>query len=350
MSLPIINHPNSVLHHLAPDGGPFEKGYEEERLKRMRAIASPANRLLCHQIDVSFMEILPNLMIDAGHGLLRHGRVRDRLAKNPLLAVQMLLSSYDESFPLVEKTVLKSGEATVPLLIAIDEGRIKPSSSREKIEQSLLNEPWWGLYYLFNPTTDPAIHKERARFTSSLLQLTRENCNHDAQSALVFLALDQNSAPSKYLEVLKTDPMVAYLATRLFAHRDFDIKIDQIKNLNARWAAHIALWGAFSGGNVNDEIEAAICTSSAWTGEYIARSENRQKDWDWVKGLWQRAEAHSKQGGNGECELWADLLWAMLDRICLKIEGKPHQLTMKESYSRHSHNTPTTMVSSTPGA
>jgi len=286
------------------------------------------------------MEIMPDLMIKAGPGLLRHRRVRDHLEKNPLLAVQMLLSSYDETNPTVERTVLKSGEAIVPLLLAIDEGKITPSSPREKYEDALLGEPWWGLYYLFSPSTDPEIHKKRSRFSSRLIELSRENRHRDAQSALAFLALDQQAAPSQYLEVLSEDPMVAYIASRIFAHRDFDIKIDQIKNLNARWALHLALWGACSGGNIDDRIESAIYTSAAWSAEYIARSEHRQNDWSWVKTIYQRCDVQSKLGPSTECELWIDLLWAMLDRICLKLEGKNPQITLKESYVRYAESNP----------
>jgi hypothetical protein len=349
MSLQIINHPRSVIHYLEPEGGIFEKEYLADRAKRLKAIASPMSRVLCHHVDVNFMEAMPDLMIQAGSGLLKQPRVRDRMAKHPFLAAQMLLSSYDEAQPLLERIVLGSGEATVPLLLAIDEGKIVPARRRDEIERALLNQPWWALRYLYSPTLSPEVHRHRARFTSELKDHCGAKRNSEPQAALVYLVLDPIAYPSDYSELLCSDPMVAYLASHLFVARDFEIKVAQVQNLDARWATHIALWGAFSGGNIDDRIEPAICGSSAWTGEYIARNEGRHKDWGWVKSLYERTDAHTKSGQTKDPDLWADLLWAMLDRICLRIEGKDGRITFKQSFLRHGPP-PTNAVSASSAA
>lgn len=335
MSLQIINQPACVLNHLAPESGLFDAQFKSDRLTRFKALASPAARTLCHPVDVNFMEIMPDLMREAGPGLLKHSAVRDRLAKRPLLAAQMLLSSYDETHAILERIVLGSGEATVPLLLAIDEGLLTSSRSRPQIEATLLKQPLWALQYLKTPAQSPEVRRNRASFVTDLRDQCASRKKQDPQATLVHLALNQDLDPSEATELLCLDPMVAYFASHLFAARGFSVGVSRVQNLDARWATHIALWGAFTGGNVDDRIEAAICTHSAWTGEYIALNESRQKDWNWVKRLYAATGNHAQTRSTNEPDCWDDLLWAMLDRICLQLEGKPARITMAQSYLRH---------------
>lgn len=346
MPLQIVNYAHSVLNYLAPDTGLFDPSDVADRLKRTKALASPRDRLLCHSVDVNFMEIMPQLMIAAGPGLMKHVRVRERLAKRPLMAATLLLSNYDEMHPFLERIVLGNGEAIVPLLLAIDDGLVNPSRAREHIESALLDHPWWALRYLYSQPKEPHVRRQRASFANALLNRCKAQKASDAQSALVFLAMEPNANPSDYIEVLCSNPMTAYIASHLFAIRDFDVRVSQVQNLDARWATHIALWGAFSGGNLDERIEDAICTDSAWTGEYIARNETRQNDWNWVKSLFDKSEQNVRNRQPGEADIWADMLWALLDRICLRVEGKPAKITLKQSYLRHGQSAPNSNPSS----
>jgi hypothetical protein len=347
VSLPIINQPNAVLRHLAPESGLYDADYIAERKKRMRALASPLARVMCHHADANMIEIFPEWMADAGPHLLKHGRIRDRMSKNPLLAVQMLLSSYDETQPLLERAVLSSGEATVPLLCAIDDGRIRPRAGREVYEHPLLDQPWWGMRYLATSNPGREAEATRVKFMRKLTKQCAELQNTSPQAALVHLLLNPDIDPSAYADTLCREAMVAYVASRLLAVRGLNLRLDQVATLDPRWASHIALWGAFSGGNVDPRVEDAIAGHAAWAGEYIAHNEARHKDWTWVKAIYDRVDQCYKSRSNTEPDLWADLLWAMLDRICLQVEGKNPRITFAESYSRNSTPTPAAEAVST---
>ena len=334
MSLKIINYPTSVVTHLAPHTGIYDEQQAKDRKTRLRALASPVNRVMCHHLDASVCEIFPDWMVESGPGLIRHTRIREKLRQSPFLSVQMLLSAYDETQPMLEPTVLSSAEAVVPLLEAIEAGKIKPANSRSTYEQPLLNAPWWGLRYLASTVSSSGNTEVRAKFASDLRKRCEERQSVDPQSALVHYLFNQSLDPSKGAEMMAKDAMTAYLATRLLGVRGLNLHIEQITSLDPRWATHIALWGAFSGGNVDDRVEQAICQHAAWAGEYITRNEMRQRDWGWASGVYSKVEAGYQARASSNPDLWADLLWALLDRRCLEIEGKDPRITFAESFER----------------
>jgi hypothetical protein len=331
----IVNQPRAVLEFLAPEGGLYEADYVADRLKRMRALASLTSRVVCNPADAAMCEVFPSWMIEAGPGLIRHSRIRTRITRNPMLAVQVMLAAYDETQPLLERAVLSSGEATVPLLGAIDEGRVKPRFSRETYEQVLVTQPWWGMRYLQTPCPTPELKLSRARMFSWIVRRCADDQQKDPQAALVHLLLNPAMDPVPMGSILCKDPMVAYLASRLLGTRGLDLRVEQVDPLDSRWATHIALWGAFTGGNVDARVEDAIAKDAAWTGEYIARNETRQKDWTWVREMYGRVDGMARANPPTEPDMWPDLLWALLDRLCLQVEGKNPRLTFQQSVARN---------------
>lgn len=322
------------MTHLMPESGPYDAQYVLDRRVRLKALSSPMNRSVCQHVDASICEVFPEWMIDAGPGLIRHARVKQKLEDNPLLSLQMLLSAYDETHPLLERTVLRDGEAVVPLLEAIDAASIKPASGRKTYEKVLLNAPWWGLRYLSTPSPSGAITAERSRFTVELKKQCEDRRLNNPQSALVFLLLHAGEDPAPYATVLCEEPMVAYLASRLLGPRGLNLYIENVVNMDPRWATHIALWGAFAGGNVSDAVEEAIVRHAAWAGEYIARNDLQKNNWPWISGIYGRMEAACKTMGAKNPDLWADFLWALLDRLALQMDGKEPRITIPQSFER----------------
>jgi len=285
-------------------------------------------------MDGFMCQAFPSWMLEAGPGLLAHTIIRKDLGKNPLLAVQLLMSAYEDSQPLLERIVLASGEATVPLLRAIDDGKIQPRQPRERYEEALLQEPWWALQYLASPVPGQDVEAKRRAFAGKLRARLASTASLSGQAALVHLMLNDSLDPGGYREQLMSDGMSAYLASRLLCARGFSASVDDVQKVDARWAVHIALWGGFAGGNVNTRIEDAIASHPGWAGEYVALEEVKQKDWAWVSGIYARTEQQFKPAANEGPTAWHELLWAMLDRICVLIEGGDPKLTLNQSFER----------------
>ena len=335
-SIPIVNHPSSSVTYLAPETGLYDADQIRERKLRLTTLAS-RKRAVCFAMDAFWMELYPQWMQEAGAGLVKHAIIRNHLARNPLLAVQLLMTSYDETQPMLERAVLASGEATVPLMRAFDEGKIVPAQPTQLYEEALLQHPFWALRYLHSPAGSANVASKRAQFASRLLARCAATAATSPQAALTHLLMNQSQSVDPYREQLLSDPMVAYLASRMLGVRGFSARADEVKKLDPRWAMHMALWGGFDGGAATEVIEDEIAKHPGWTGEYVARDLRRQKDWAWASEMYNRTERHfqARHAVTQESPSpWSDYLWALLDRISLLIEGKDPKVTISASYAR----------------
>ena len=327
----IVAQPRAVLHYLAPKSGVLDAAFTREAQRRLRRYA--ANPSLAFGHDAGLLEIFPEWVAIAGPGIFRHPDALRIMKGNPLLASRMLEQFYPVAHGDLEAVVQTSGEASVSLLLAVEQGRIGQCVPRERYEQALLAEPFWGMCYLTSPAVPAAICL-RASFAQRLRDSCKERRRSSAQAALVHLCLNPCLSPKPYARILCKDPLAAYCASRMLTSRGLLLDIEQVERLDARWATHIALWGHFPGGNAAHTLEDAIVTHPGWLGEYIAGIEGRSDDWDWFKHLYNRAGESRVARGTARPCWWADLLWGMLDRICRDISGENPRVTFNHSIAR----------------
>jgi len=207
----------------------------------------------------------PDVASALGKDILKNAQMSQCLRDNPLAAMKLLLSDYDQFNKILEPLVLGSAEATYYFLKAADEKKLSLAQAEETYLAVLLSDPFWATRR-YADTKDEGI-------LSRCLALAKDPRKSPGQ-AYIHLYFDKDADPSDFADILAEHPMYAYLASRHFYSRNLEFKYINIRHLSPRWAYHFITDGFLD----NEEgLIQSMSPSPEWLVEYLVESE-RFKD------------------------------------------------------------------------
>lgn len=223
----------------------------------------------------------PDVAAALGKQMLKHVGMSESLRQNPMAAMRLLLTDYEGLNKVLEPIVLSSAESTYYFLKEATKQKIELAQSQETYYAVLLSDPIW-MTRLYADTKDEQV--------ISLCLGLAEDPSVSVGAAYLHLFFNSEADPNDFADILSTNPMYAYLASRQFYSRGLELSFMKIRNLNSRWAYHFITDGFLD----NEEgLVDAMLPSPEWLVEYLVESE-RFKDISYTTAIIERALTASK--------------------------------------------------------
>lgn len=219
----------------------------------------------------------PEVAAALGGKALNNSFLNAGIRAEPMAALRLMLSDYKALAGALEPIVLSSAEATYHLLKTAREQKITLAQNADVYLSTLLSDPFWALR-TWGDTQDETILRH-------CLQLAKVQKDKSAGAAYIHLYFTADADPKDFTELLSTNPMLAYLASRHFYERNIEFKYFELRGLTPRWAYHF-----ITDGFLDDEegLIETLLGSPDWLVEYLVESE-RYKDLAYTKAIVERA-------------------------------------------------------------
>jgi len=245
---------------------PDEKLYERAarfHYKALKGILDGKGDYDEHKEEVFYY--FPDVAASLGKSMLKHPGMSQSLRNNPLAAMRLLMTDYAGLNKILEPIVLSSAEATYYLLRQAQKKNVELAQAQQTYYAVLLSDPVW-MVKLYADTKDEEL--------MSLCLGLAQDPSTSVGAAYLHLFFNPQADPNDFEEILSSNPMYAYLASRQFYSRGLELKFMKIRSLTPRWAYHFITDGFLD--NEEGLIEAML-PSPEWLVEYLTESE-RFKD------------------------------------------------------------------------
>lgn len=222
-------------------------------------------------------QYFPEVAATLGAKALANPALSAAIKTDPFAAFRLLLSTYKDLAPVLEKSVLNSGEATYYFLKVAKEKNIPLTQTPDTYTQALLGDPFWALRTWGDVKEDTLLRH--------CLHLAKTQKEKIPGAAYLHLYFTPDADPTDFVELLSTSPMYAYLASRHFYDRNIEFKYFDLRGLTPRWAYHFITDGFLDD---EDGLIDTMLGSVDWLVEYLVESE-RYKDLAYMTPLMERA-------------------------------------------------------------
>jgi hypothetical protein len=228
------------------------------------------------------LHYFPEIAAGLGPKLLQNPYLAQSLKAEPMAAMRLLATDYNNLAATVEPIVLSSGEATYHLLKLAEAGKWKLQQSPAAYHIALLRDAFWAVRQWGDIKDDTLLARA--------LQFGEENKASLPAAAYIHLYFTPDADPTDHIELLSKSAMYAYLASRHFYDRGAEFKYFNLTDLTPRWAYHF-----ITDGFLDDEegLVETMLQSPDWLVEYLVESE-RYKDLPYTEGVYKQALVKAK--------------------------------------------------------
>jgi hypothetical protein len=222
------------------------------------------NKLAIPGKALAAAEAWPTVCSYLGAAMMEHPQTAKLLLEDAACALFAIYGNPTLA-PALENSIMGSGEALCEYLVFIERTKTSPSMPYERLRAALLDEAYWGYQY-FKQTQDRV-------FLGELLDRCEANKHNSPGAALIWLLGNEAESAQPFEESLHSSPLYAYVASQCLSTRGFDLQIDRVKGVDARWACHFLLLNMEK---FADALAEKLERCPGWSIEYVIRSGGYQ--------------------------------------------------------------------------